>query len=29
MRIEIKSYKKVIVDARMRNQIFFKKLGLI
>lgn len=27
--IEIKSYKKVIVDARMRNQIFFKKLGLI
>lgn len=27
--IEIKSFKKVIDDAKMRNQIFFKKLGLI
>lgn len=27
--IEIKSFKKVVDDARMRNQIFFKKLGLI
>ena len=27
--VEIKSYKKVIIDARMRNQIFFKKLGLL
>ncbi len=27
--IEIKSYKKVISDAKMRNQIFFSKLGLI
>lgn len=26
--IEIKSFKKVIDDAKMRNQIFFKKLGL-
>ena len=26
--IEIKSYKKVISDAKMRNQIFFRKLGL-
>lgn len=26
--IEIKSFKKVIEDAKMRNQIFFKKLGL-
>lgn len=26
--IEIKSFKKVINDAKMRNQIFFKKLGL-
>lgn len=25
--IEIKSFKKVIEDAKMRNQIFFKKLG--
>lgn len=25
--IEIKSFKKVIDDAKMRNQIFFKKLG--
>ncbi|WP_235375023.1 ATP-binding protein [Sanguibacteroides justesenii] len=27
--IEIKSFKKVIDDAKMRNQIFFKKLGLV
>ena len=27
--IEIKSFKKVIDDAKMRNQIFFKKLGLL
>lgn len=27
--IEIKSFKKVVSDAKMRNQIFFKKLGLI
>ena len=27
--IEIKSYKKVLNDAKMRNQIFFKKLGLL
>lgn len=27
--IEIKSFKKVVDDARMRNQIFFKKLGLL
>lgn len=27
--IEIKSYKKVYEDANMRNQIFFKKLGLV
>ena len=27
--IEIKSYKKVYEDAKMRNQIFFKKLGLV
>ena len=27
--IEIKSYKKVYDDAKMRNQIFFKKLGLV
>lgn len=27
--IEIKSYKKVISDAKMRNQIFFNKLGLV
>ncbi len=27
--IEIKSYKKVISDAKMRNQIFFSKLGLV
>lgn len=27
--IEIKSYKKVIADANMRNQIFFNKLGLV
>lgn len=27
--IEIKSFKKVISDAKMRNQIFFKKLGLV
>ena len=27
--VEIKSYKKVIVDAKMRNQIFFHKLGLV
>lgn len=27
--IEIKSFKKVIEDAKMRNQIFFKKLGLV
>lgn len=27
--IEIKSYKKVISDAKMRNLIFFKKLGLV
>lgn len=27
--IEIKSYKKVFEDAQMRNQIFFKKLGLV
>ncbi len=27
--IEIKSYKKVIADAKMRNQIFFSKLGLV
>lgn len=26
--VEIKSYKKVITDAKMRNQIFFNKLGL-
>ena len=26
--IEIKSYKKVISDAKMRNQIFFSKLGI-
>ncbi|MCS2893675.1 ATP-binding protein [Parabacteroides faecis] len=26
--IEIKSFKKVIDDAKMRNQIFFRKLGL-
>ena len=26
--VEIKSYKKVIADAKMRNQIFFNKLGL-
>lgn len=26
--VEIKSYKKVIEDAKMRNQIFFSKLGL-
>lgn len=26
--VEIKSYKKVIIDAKMRNQIFFNKLGL-
>lgn len=26
--IEIKSFKKLIDDAKMRNQIFFKKLGL-
>lgn len=26
--IEIKSFKKLINDAKMRNQIFFKKLGL-
>lgn len=26
--VEIKSYKKVINDAKMRNQIFFKKLGI-
>lgn len=26
--VEIKSYKKVISDAKMRNQIFFNKLGL-
>ena len=26
--IEIKSFKKVIDDAKMRNQIFFKKLGV-
>lgn len=26
--IEIKSFKKVISDAKMRNQIFFQKLGL-
>lgn len=27
--IEIKSFKKVIDDAKMRNQIFFKKLGIM
>lgn len=27
--IEMKSFKKVISDAKMRNQIFFKKLGLL
>lgn len=27
--VEIKSYKKVIADAKMRNQIFFHKLGLV
>lgn len=27
--IEIKSYKKVYEDAKMRNKIFFKKLGLV
>lgn len=27
--VEIKSYKKVIADAKMRNQIFFNKLGII
>ncbi len=27
--VEIKSFKKVISDAKMRNQIFFKKLGLV
>lgn len=27
--IEIKSFKKIIDDAKMRNQIFFKKLGLL
>lgn len=27
--VEIKSYKKVIADAKMRNQIFFSKLGLV
>ncbi|MCQ2076364.1 MAG: ATP-binding protein [Bacteroidaceae bacterium] len=27
--IEIKSFRKVIDDAKMRNQIFFKKLGLL
>lgn len=27
--LEIKSYKKVVSDAKMRNQIFFNKLGLI
>ena len=27
--IEIKSFKKVIDDAKMHNQIFFKKLGLL
>lgn len=27
--VEIKSYKKVIADAKMRNQIFFNKLGLV
>lgn len=27
--VEIKSYKKVIADAKMRNQIFFSKLGLL
>ena len=27
--IEIKSFKKVISDAKMRNNIFFKKLGLL
>lgn len=27
--VEIKSYKKVYEDAKMRNQIFFKKLGLV
>lgn len=27
--IEIKSYKKVISDAKMRNQVFFSKLGLV
>lgn len=27
--IEIKSFKKVIDDAKMRNKIFFKKLGLV
>ena len=27
--IEIKSYKKVFDDAQMRNQIFFKKLGIV
>ena len=26
--VEIKSYNKVIFDAKMRNQIFFNKLGL-
>lgn len=26
--VEIKSYKKVITDANMRNQIFFNKLGI-
>ena len=27
--VEIKSYRKVIADAKMRNQIFFNKLGLV
>lgn len=27
--VEVKSYKKVINDAKMRNMIFFKKLGLV